>query len=76
MKNRRGKKFNPYLKFFLVRFSRGFIFMNYHIRNFMGGFDFAWTKFCELWSNSRKPQNLIHAKINPLKVFLYFLDNI
>ena len=44
MKNRRRKKFNPYLKFFFVKFSRGLIFANYQIRNFSRGFNFAnWT---------------------------------
>ena len=42
MKNRRGKKFNPYLNFFLcVKFLRGLIFANYQIRNFLRGFNFA-----------------------------------
>ena len=41
MKNRRRKKFNPYLKFFFVKFSRGLIFANYQIRNFSRGFNFA-----------------------------------
>ena len=29
---------------------------------------FAWTKFREIGQNTRKSRNLIHAKINPLKV--------
>ena len=40
MKNRR-KKFNPYLLYFFVKFSRGFIFANYQICNFSRGFNFA-----------------------------------
>ena len=35
------KKFNPYLKYFFVKFSRGFIFANYQICNFLRGFNFA-----------------------------------
>ena len=41
MKNRRRKKFNPYLKIFSVKFSRGLIFVNYQICNFSLGFNFA-----------------------------------
>ena len=69
------------LKFFLcVKFSRGLIFANYQIPNFSRGFLFTnftfrniscglnFANFDEFWPNSRKPRNLIHAKINPLKV--------
>ena len=41
MKNRRRKKFNPYLKFFFVKFSQGLIFANHQSRNFSRGFNFA-----------------------------------
>ena len=41
MKNKRRKKFNPYLKIFFVKFSRGLIFANYQIRIFSRGFNFA-----------------------------------
>ena len=41
MKNRRRKKFNPYLNFFFVKFLRGLIFANYQILNFSRGFNFA-----------------------------------
>ena len=41
MKNRRGNKFNPYLKFLFVKFSRGLIFTNYQNQNFSLGFNFA-----------------------------------
>ena len=41
MKNRIRNKFNPYLKFFCVKFSRGLIFTNYQNRNFLRGFNFA-----------------------------------
>ena len=41
MKNRRRKKFNPYLNFFFVKFLRGLIFANYFSR----GFNFATCTF-------------------------------
>ena len=76
MKNRRRNKFNPYLKFFCVKFSRGLIFTNYQNRNFLRGFNFANCTFRNILRglNSRKPRNLIHAKINLLKVIL-FVEN-
>ena len=42
MKNRRRKKFNPYLNtFFCPKILRGLIFANYQIRTFSRGFNFA-----------------------------------
>ena len=41
IKNKRRKKFNPYLTSFFVTFSRGLIFANYQIRIFSRGFNFA-----------------------------------
>ena len=67
MKNRRRKKFNPYLKIFLCEiFARTYIFANYQIRNISRGLNFA--VFANLPKIREKPRNLIHAKINPLKV--------
>ena len=45
MKNRRRKKFNPYLNFFCVKFSRELIFANYQICSFSRGFNFANSTF-------------------------------
>ena len=83
MKNKRGRKFSPYLKNFFVKFSRRLIFANYLIRNCSRGFDFPNCTFRNIshglkFANLRKPQNLIHVKINPLKdVFnLFWLCNV
>ena len=81
MKNRR-KKFNPYFKyFFYVKFSRGLIFANYQIRNFSRGFNFANFAFPNIlgglnfvnFGQIREKQILIHAKINPLKVYMFWV---
>ena len=77
MKNRRRKKFSPYFKFFFVIFPRRLIFANHQIRNFLRGFNFANCTFRNISRGHNfanfgqihlKTRNLIHTKINPLKV--------
>ena len=77
MKNRRRKKFNLYLKKFVVKFSRitKFVIFREDLISRIAHFEiFRVDLISRIYS--LKPRNLIRAKINPLKVPFLTIKNI